>query len=236
MAANAGRSSDDHALVVLSATWRPPGSKCAGRCCFPWPAVQPCPRADGAGVRASERAVCRRPRHSQRRRPELRVRRHARCSNATSSPATTASKAARAPMSACAIPAPTTMAGAPMPFSANPTRLAARTPSPRPIWSMSAPIPGLETATSDYVGLFGFTTPNRPRRHRSAAVSTNRPSRLRRAELKAGLFGPAGFAEREIRLYPGPAALWLHDDRHEVTLAVRRTCARTGALFGFGHL
>ena len=50
---------------------------------------------------------------------------------------------------------------------------------------MSAPSPGLETPTSDYVGLFGFATPFGLSSSVSARLD-EQTFELRRAELKAG--------------------------------------------------
>ena len=162
--------------------------------------------ADGAGVRSPGRAIRRRARHSQRGRAELRLRRRHACSSATSSRATTAWKAARAPMSACAIPASTATAGPPTRSSANPTRWPAQNSFAAPDLVNVGAFSGLETPTSDYVGLFGFARRSACRL-RSAPGSTSRRFELRRAELKAGLVGVADFADREIRLHPGAAAL-----------------------------
>jgi hypothetical protein len=74
-----------------------------------------------------------RRRIAERRCAELRVPTRPTCSSATSSPATTASRAARAPISACVTPAPSTMACACARSSANPSISAASIPSRRPI-------------------------------------------------------------------------------------------------------
>ena len=99
-----------------------------------------------------------------------------RCSSATSSPATTASKAARAPISASATRELRQAAGPPMACSASPTSWAARIPSPRPTWSMSAPIPAWRPTRSDFVGLVGFASP--------CGLSASAQRALRRADLR----------------------------------------------------
>ena len=112
-------------------------------------------------------------------------------------------------MSASAIPAPTTTAGRTNALFGQSYQLGGENSFAAPDLVNVGAYSGLETDTSDFVGLFGFTSPN----GFSASVSgrfDEQTFEVRRAEVKAGLFRPAGVAERQIRLHPGPAALRLH--------------------------
>ena len=182
-----------------------------------------CSRARTSNISASSASPTRTRRASSSTPP--------RCSSATSSRATTASKAARAPMSACAIPAAyasgwTTNAHR----SASPISWPAQTPSPRPTWSMPAPIPAWRPTISDYVGLVGFATPY----GLSASVSgrfDEQTFEIRRTELQGRLFdadlvrSAARYAFIQAQpLYGFP------DDRHEMSARRHRpSCTRTGA-------
>ena len=67
---------------------------------------------------------------------------------------------------------------------------------------------GLETPTSDYVGLFGLTT---PRRHFGLGQRAPRRAELRAAPRRAqgGLEGQSGFADGQFLLHPGAATVRL---------------------------
>ena len=101
-----------------------------------------------------------RTRHPERGRSEFRVRRNHALRARQVLGLRPHRRAAPAPISACAIPAASPMAGPPTRCSASPIIWPARTPSPPRPGQCRRLFSGLETDTSDYVGLVGFATPN----------------------------------------------------------------------------
>ena len=125
---------------------------------------------------------------------------------------------------------------APTRSSASPTSWPARTPSPRPTSSMSAPIPAWRPTTSDYVGLVGFTTPI----GLSASVSgrfDEQTFEVRRAEVEGRLFRRRRSRCRANYAFIQAQPLYgFTDDRHEVTLGASAQLARELARLRLRHL
>ena len=149
-------------------------------------------------------------RHSQRGCAELRLRRH---------DAVRARQVLRlrphrrrhaAPMSASAIPAPTTMAGAPTRMFGQSYQLGGENSFASPDLVNVGAYSGLETDDLRLCRPCRLRTPERLLRLRSAAASTSRRFEIRRAEVKAGYSGLPVSLTRQICLHPGAAALWLH--------------------------
>ena len=154
-----------------------------------WPVLfsigqfQPCPRADGAGLRAPERAICRRPRHPQRGRAELRLR----CDDAVRARQVLRLRPHRRRHARQCRPAlfrrlrqwlDHQRAVRPV-LPARPATI----PSPRPTWSMSAPIRASKP-TRPTMSAWSASPARTASRPRSAAGSTNRRFEVRRAEAE----------------------------------------------------
>ena len=202
------RRADRHPLRLLPAAWRPPDLNCASRCCSPRPAPAMCssrwrrssraPTSPTRNVSASRtrtrRASCSTPR---------------RCSSATSSPATTASRAARAPISASAIPAPSAMAGQPTRIVGQSYHLGGDNSFASPDLVNVGAYSGLETDTSDFVGLVGFATPTGLSASASARLDEQTLRTAPRRDSRPAMSTDALSVTAQLRLHPGAAALRL---------------------------
>lgn len=92
---------------------------------------------------------------------------------------------------------------------------------------------GLETATSDYVGLIGFATPF----GLSASVGARLDEQtleLRRSELRAGLNMSRGSISARYAFIQAQPLYGFADDRHEVTLGGRTKLRESWSIFGSG--
>ena len=171
--------------------------------------LEPCPGADGAGLRAAGRALRGTNSASPTRTRRASSSTQPRCSSATSSRATTASKAARAPMSG-------------LRYSGS----FANGWTTNALFGQSYHLAGENSfASPDLVNAGAFLGPGdrhlrlcRPGRLRHARTAFRlRPAarldeqtlEMRRAELKAGYTTALFSVTARIRLHPGPAALRL---------------------------
>lgn len=155
------------------------------------------------------------------------------CLNATSSPVTTVWKAARAQISASAIPAASATAGPRTAFSASPSTSLVATPSPPRISSMWVPIPASETDVSDFVGLIGVTSPNGLAVSLSGRFDENN-GEMRLMAVKAGWnTRPVSVSARYAFIQAQPLYGFV-DDRQELTLSASTRFNENWSAFASG--
>ena len=211
---------------------RRPGTALAGAVLLDQ--LQPRARADGAGLRPPRRALYRRRSASPTRTRRASSSTPPRCSSATSSPATTASKAARAPISASAIPAAYGNGWTTNALFGQSYHLAGENSFAAPDLVNAGAYSGLETDTSDYVGLVGFATPERPVGFGQRPLD-EQTLEMRRSRAQGRLHRPTrSRCRRRYAFIQAQPLYGFDEDRSEVTLGASARLHENWRVFGSG--
>ena len=184
-------------------------------------------------IRAAGRTLCGHSRAFRTRTRRALCSTRPRCSIATSIPATTAWKAERGPIWACATPAPSPMAGRPTACSGSPIIWAASTRTLRRIWSMSVPI-----RVWNRTGPIMSVSSASPRLAASLALVGGRfdeeTFEMRRLETKAAYMTRPFSVQAKYAFIQAQPLYGFERDREEVSFGASKRFRENWRVFGSG--